>query len=130
MPTQVYHPNIDLEGHVCLNILRDEWKPVLDINTVIYGIIYLFYEPNPNDPLNHGESVRQLCTLNAGVLQCVFCVSYLYLHTNACEPGAEAAALFRDNKDAFKRNVESSLRGGHVSGVTFPRLLPGHAGYY
>jgi ubiquitin-protein ligase len=52
--TKVYHPNIDLEGHVCLNILRDEWKPVLDINAVIYGLIYLFYEPNPNDPLNHG----------------------------------------------------------------------------
>lgn len=28
---------------------------MLDINTVIYGVIYLFYEPNPNDPLNHGE---------------------------------------------------------------------------
>jgi ubiquitin-conjugating enzyme E2 M len=55
--TRVYHPNIDLEGHVCLNILRDEWKPVLDINAVIYGLIYLFYEPNPNDPLNHGASV-------------------------------------------------------------------------
>lgn len=37
---------------MCLNILRDEWKPVLDINAVIYGLIYLFYEPNPDDPLN------------------------------------------------------------------------------
>ena len=25
---------------------------MLDINAVIYGLIYLFYEPNPNDPLN------------------------------------------------------------------------------
>ena len=38
---------------MCLNILREDWKPVLDINAVIYGLIYLFYEPNPNDPLNH-----------------------------------------------------------------------------
>jgi len=38
---------------VCLNILREDWKPVLDINAVIYGLIYLFYEPNPDDPLNH-----------------------------------------------------------------------------
>lgn len=51
--TKLYHPNIDLEGHVCLNILREDWKPVFDINSVIYGIIYLFYEPNANDPLNH-----------------------------------------------------------------------------
>jgi ubiquitin-conjugating enzyme E2 M len=50
--TKIYHPNIDLQGKVCLNILREDWKPVLDINSVIYGLIYLFYEPNPDDPLN------------------------------------------------------------------------------
>jgi ubiquitin-conjugating enzyme E2 M len=50
--TKIYHPNIDLSGAVCLNILREDWKPVLDINAVIYGLIYLFYEPNPDDPLN------------------------------------------------------------------------------
>lgn len=57
--TPIYHPNIDTSGHVCLNILRDDWKPVLDINAVIYGLIFLLYEPNPNDPLNHGE--RAVC---------------------------------------------------------------------
>ena len=57
--TKIYHPNIDLEGHVCLNILRADWKPVLDINAVIYGLIYLFYEPNANDPLNK-EAAAQL----------------------------------------------------------------------
>jgi|EP00945_MAST-04E_sp_MAST-4E-sp1_P004906 ubiquitin-conjugating enzyme E2 M len=57
--TKIYHPNIDLEGHVCLNILRADWKPVLDINAVIYGIIFLFYTPNPSDPLNK-EAAKQL----------------------------------------------------------------------
>ena len=51
--TQIYHPNIDTDGNVCLNILRDDWKPVLGINAVILGLIFLFIEPNPNDPLNH-----------------------------------------------------------------------------
>ena len=51
--TKIYHPNSDLQGKVCLNILREDWRPVLDINSVIYGLIYLFYEPNPDDPLNH-----------------------------------------------------------------------------
>lgn len=50
--TSIYHPNIDRDGNVCLNILREDWKPVLTINSIIYGLLYLFYEPNPEDPLN------------------------------------------------------------------------------
>lgn len=50
--TMVYHPNIDLEGNVCLNILREDWKPILSISAVVYGLLHLFLEPNPNDPLN------------------------------------------------------------------------------
>ncbi|XP_013111281.1 nedd8-conjugating enzyme UbcE2M [Stomoxys calcitrans] len=50
--TQVYHPNIDLEGNVCLNILREDWNPVLTISSIVYGLQYLFLEPNPEDPLN------------------------------------------------------------------------------
>lgn len=50
--TKVFHPNIDLEGNVCLNILREDWKPVLTINSIVYGLQYLFLEPNPEDPLN------------------------------------------------------------------------------
>ncbi|UNI20746.1 NEDD8-conjugating protein ubc12 [Purpureocillium takamizusanense] len=34
----IYHPNIDLEGKVCLNILREDWKPVLNLNAVIVGL--------------------------------------------------------------------------------------------
>lgn len=50
--TLIYHPNIDWEGHVCLNILRADWMPVLNLGSVIFGIVTLFLEPNPDDPLN------------------------------------------------------------------------------
>jgi len=50
--TPVYHPNIDDEGKVCLNILRADWKPVLTMKAVLYGLELLFIEPNPDDPLN------------------------------------------------------------------------------
>jgi ubiquitin-conjugating enzyme E2 M len=50
--TTVFHPNIDMEGHVCLNILREDWKPVLTISSVIMGLQFLMLEPNADDPLN------------------------------------------------------------------------------
>ena len=49
---KIYHPNIDLQGNVCLNILREDWTPVLNLNSVFIGLNFLFLEPNPNDPLN------------------------------------------------------------------------------
>mgnify|MGYP003330801921 CR=1 FL=1 len=52
MLAQVYHPNIDLQGKVCLNILREDWKPTLSITAVVLGLQFLFVEPNPGDPLN------------------------------------------------------------------------------
>jgi ubiquitin-conjugating enzyme E2 M len=51
---KIYHPNIDLEGNVCLNILREDWKPVLNLNSIMVGLQFLFIEPNPADPLNKG----------------------------------------------------------------------------
>ncbi|KAF2706240.1 hypothetical protein K504DRAFT_76044 [Pleomassaria siparia CBS 279.74] len=49
---KIYHPNIDLEGNVCLNILREDWKPVLNLNAAVVGLQFLFLEPNASDPLN------------------------------------------------------------------------------
>ena len=55
--TDIWHPNIDEQGAVCLNILKEvtvggDWRPNLDVNACILGLIFLFIEPNPNDPLN------------------------------------------------------------------------------
>merc|ERR1719336_1748739 len=49
---QIYHPNIDFEGNVCLNVLKADWRPILSLEQVIHGLRFLFLEPNPRDPLN------------------------------------------------------------------------------
>jgi ubiquitin-conjugating enzyme E2 M len=44
-----------------LILFREDWKPVLTISSVIYGLQFLFLEPNPDDPLNKdaAEVLRQ-----------------------------------------------------------------------
>jgi ubiquitin-conjugating enzyme E2 M len=56
---KIYHPNVDLDGNVCLNILREDWKPVLNLNSVMVGLQFLFLEPNADDPLNK-EAAEEL----------------------------------------------------------------------
>ena len=57
---KIYHPNIDLEGNVCLNILREDWKPVLNLNAVIVGLQVRFTLGGPelafqvDNPKRHG----------------------------------------------------------------------------
>merc|ERR1712038_319067 len=48
---KIYHPNIDLEGKVCVNVLRP-WKPTYSVQIILFGLMFLFTHPNPNDPLN------------------------------------------------------------------------------
>jgi ubiquitin-conjugating enzyme E2 M len=55
-PTRLWHPNIEgdadrAEGGVCLNILRDEWRPVRGIRDIVFGLEMMFFEPNIEDPL-------------------------------------------------------------------------------
>jgi len=49
---KIYHPNIDLEGGVCVNVLRP-WKPTYNTQHILFGLLFLFSDPNATDPLNN-----------------------------------------------------------------------------
>lgn len=128
---KVYHPNLDLDGNVCLNILREDWKPVLNLNAVMVGLQYLFLEPNADDPLNKGGSRRRVSVIRS--------LSFL-ADPEAVSPGVrspfpehgliplpllvytlppDAANDLRQNRERFAQNVARSMRGGSVGSETF-----------
>ena len=92
---------------MCLNILREDWKPVLNLNSVMVGLQYLFLEPNADDPLNKGTYTG---------FSTFACFADVFLHL-------EAAEDLRRDRETFLRNVKSSLRGGHVKNESYDMVL-------
>nr|CAG4650501.1 EOG090X0DZY [Sida crystallina] len=50
--TACFHPNVDVHGNICLDILKDKWSALYDVRTILLSIQSLLGDPNNDSPLN------------------------------------------------------------------------------
>lgn len=50
--TPCFHPNVDTNGNICLDILKEKWSALYDVRTILLSIQALLGEPNIDSPLN------------------------------------------------------------------------------
>lgn len=88
-----------------MNILREDWKPVLSLQAVLVGLQYLFLEPNADDPLNKGIHI----------LLMLFILAYSLILV--------AAEVLKTNRKSFENNVKKAMMGGSFDGVQYDYVL-------
>lgn len=50
--TPMFHPNVDMAGRICLDILKDKWSAVYNVQSILLSLQSLLGEPNTKSPLN------------------------------------------------------------------------------
>eukprot|EP00171_Calliarthron_tuberculosum_P006703 IDg6703t1 len=50
--TPIYHPNVDMSGNICLDILKEKWSATYTVTTLLLSIRALLDSPNNDSPLN------------------------------------------------------------------------------
>ena len=58
--TNVFHPNgkqpiitVYGDGHICIDILQDQWSPIYNVSSILTSLQILLNDPNPFSPANN-----------------------------------------------------------------------------
>lgn len=87
--TKIYHPNVSFyDGKVCLG-MRDWWRPINDVSTVIHGLCDIFRNPVVDIPVN--AQAADLLKENEEQFRRV--VTWTRRRTNDAKPASQDAEI-------------------------------------
>lgn len=122
-----------IQGNICLNILREDWKPVLTITAVVYGLNFLFLVCAPCTLRGRAAAgaAAAAAAPPATTSRCPPRADQLRLATphqsrvqapNPDDPlNKEAAQMMAQSPGQFERLVSQSItRGCSIAGEYFP----------
>ena len=91
--SDVFHPNVFSNGHICLDILRDRWTPTLDIRGLLISIQSLLVSPDLHQSPEGGANVE---------------AETIYVN-NRTEYNSRVRKLVQNQLDLFNTTAESSF---------------------
>jgi hypothetical protein len=116
--TRIYHPNIDRLGRICLDVLKNNWSPALQIRTILLSIQALLGAPNPEDPLNEAVA-KQWKVCSAHFLCQLDWACSSISNTSTGEPAG--GHQDRTRVDTAVRPEEMNTEGVNTAQVTLSR---------
>lgn len=89
--TEIWHPNIDKNGDVCISILHEpgddkfgyekaseRWLPVHTVETILISVISMLADPNDESPANVDAAVSNFFYQFSIPIYNLFLITYLF----------------------------------------------------
>lgn len=89
--TEIWHPNIDKNGDVCISILHEpgddkwgyekaseRWLPVHTVETILISVISMLADPNDESPANVDAAVSYIFVYLKNIISHLFILPFLH----------------------------------------------------
>ncbi|URD91863.1 ubiquitin-conjugating enzyme E2 [Musa troglodytarum] len=117
--TKIFHPNIAMNGEICVNTLKKDWNPSLGLRHVLLVIRCLLIEPFPESALNEQAGKMLLENYDEYARH-----ARLYTVIHALKPKPKCQAGISESTMALNVDQSNMVSGGKMPLLSVPSTPP------